>query len=727
MARTRSPRLPFAPGPSPPASLASDPPTPWGVRGLVVAGGLCYLGLFFQVSPHSVWPTYLLIPDTLIRSTFGGEEFDFTLADRGPILLLAAAVLGIGWGIGRTAIELLGLRRALTGVERIAFGALTGLSGLSTWTLLIGWLWGLHPEWLVVGPPIGFALLGLVCELRGCFLPAAVGERSPRPAEPPAGRSRWWCCLVPFAIVVLLGSLLPPWEFDVLEYHLQIPKEWHAQGRIGFVPHNVYGNMPLGAEMHALFAMTLAVGADPWWSGALAGKTVTGLIAVVTALAVGAAGTRCWSARTGAIAAVLFLATPWVVQTSMAGLIDSVVGSYLFLAAYALWRWWQESSVVESAETAPRRRVGEWLVMAGFLAGSAAACKYPGAAFVVLPLGAVTLLPRPNASTFRVRGVATVVFALSAAVGGGAWYAKNAVVAGNPAYPLLYGVFGGETRTPEKDVQWRRAHRPGGPTGDAYGTRELAQSIAQVGWRSPWLSPLLVPLALAAIAWRTPRRPLLPWLLLIGFVLTVWWCFTHRIDRFWIPLLPVVALVAGAGVMPLAERFGRRVVDGVLATGLALQLLVCISPGSSEEPFGNNRFFMSLDKLRDASTLPAHRQLNERVPVGAKVLLVGDARPFYLRPAAIYNTCFDDDVLERLIGGKSRAERLAALRSAGVSHVYVDWSEIGRYRSPGNYGFPEFVTRELMHQELVREQRLLRLLPIDVGGGELFEVTVDGE
>ncbi|MBV8607885.1 MAG: hypothetical protein JO034_10555, partial [Singulisphaera sp.] len=28
----------------------------------------------------------------------------------------------------------------------------------------------------------------------------------------------------------------------------------------------------------------------------------------------------------------------------------------------------------------------------------------------------------------------------------------------------------------------------------------------------------------------------------------------------------------------------------------------------------------------------------------------------------------------------------------GVTHVYVDWSEIDRYRSPGNYGFTAFVT-----------------------------------
>ena len=42
--------------------------------------------------------------------------------------------------------------------------------------------------------------------------------------------------------------MLPPVDFDVREYHLQAPKEFFQPGRISFLPHNVYANMPLGAE-----------------------------------------------------------------------------------------------------------------------------------------------------------------------------------------------------------------------------------------------------------------------------------------------------------------------------------------------------------------------------------------------------------------------------------------------------------------------------------------------
>ena len=59
--------------------------------------------------------------------------------------------------------------------------------------------------------------------------------------------------------------MLPPLDFDVCEYHLQAPKEFFQQGRITFLPHNVYANMALGTEMLSLLAMVVA---GDWWWGA---------------------------------------------------------------------------------------------------------------------------------------------------------------------------------------------------------------------------------------------------------------------------------------------------------------------------------------------------------------------------------------------------------------------------------------------------------------------------
>jgi hypothetical protein len=64
-----------------------------------------------------------------------------------------------------------------------------------------------------------------------------------------------------------------------------------------------------------------------------------------------------------------------------------------------------------------------------------------------------------------------------------------------------------------------------------------------------------------------------------------------------------------------------------------------------------------------------------------------------------------------------------------VSHIYVNWAEIRRYRQPGNYGFTDYVTPALLHDELERQQQLIRRVEVpdlDPEQGEVFEVQPCG-
>ena len=96
----------------------------------------------------------------------------------------------------------------------------------------------------------------------------------------------------------------------------------------------------------------------------------------------------------------------------------------------------------------------------------------------------------------------------------------------------------------------------------------------------------------------------------------------------------------------------------------------------------------------------------------------------------LYNTCFDDCQLELLLAKADTAQqRRDALSAVRVSHVYVQWSELDRYRSPGNYGYSPFVTRQLVRQELVERQQVLVPVPLglDPERGELFAVVSKGD
>jgi len=99
---------------------------------------------------------------------------------------------------------------------------------------------------------------------------------------------------------------------------------------------------------------------------------------------------------------------------------------------------------------------------------------------------------------------------------------------------------------------------------------------------------------------------------------------------------------------------------------------------------------------------PPLAELDAILPPDAKPLLVGQAGVFYVEHPIVYNTVFDRDVLEQIAAGRSADEIREALHDRGITHIYVDWSEITRHRKPGGYGFSEFVSRDVF-EDLVLE------------------------
>jgi len=460
--------------------------------------------------------------------------------------------------------------------------------------------------------------------------------------------------------------------------------------------------MALGTEMLSLMTMTIA---GDWWLGALAGKMVIALFAPLTALGLLAAGRRFHGTAAGVVAAIVYLSIPWIVRVSTGGLVEGAVACYLLLAAYAVLLWRQQKGPSMSL-----------LALAGYLAGGAVACKYPAVLFVVIPLATWILMRKRCQEPFPRSARPLCVFLLAAGLGCGLWFAKNAVQTGNPTYPLLYGLFDGRSWTPDKNDQWNRAHSPGG-----FGPGVLAGDLRRVVLASEWLSPLVV--SLAALAFLPDRSRRLPLALAayFGFTIAAWWLLTHRIDRFWIPVLPLLALLAGMGACWNSARWWRHTLVGLLVVGLTWSFLV-VTTG----PGGYNRYFVALERLRtDPQRVSAwHADLNARIEPPGRVLVVGDAQVFDLEMPILYNTCFDDSIFEQIARDRTPEQIAREFSARGITHVYVNWREVLRYRSPGNYGFTEFVQRDVF-QRLVEQGVLepVRDGPWKAEGDELYRVV----
>jgi hypothetical protein len=83
-----------------------------------------------------------------------------------------------------------------------------------------------------------------------------------------------------------------------------------------------------------------------------------------------------------------------------------------------------------------------------------------------------------------------------------------------------------------------------------------------------------------------------------------------------------------------------------------------------------------------------------RLDSEANVMLVGEARSYYIRPACEYATVFNRHPLSRALRRARRNEDIIQwLQERGTTHVFVHFGEMRRLRR--TYGFDEKITTEL--------------------------------
>jgi hypothetical protein len=205
---------------------------------------------------------------------------------------------------------------------------------------------------------------------------------------------------------------------------------------------------------------------------------------------------------------------------------------------------------------------------------------------------------------------------------------------------------------------------------------------------------------------------------LVGFLFFQWWLLTHRNDRFWVPMLPIVAVLAGGGCTWTDSTVWRRFLK------LIVPLIVWFNLSfSSTALCGYNHFGAELVPRRHPFD-ETETWLTDHLPPDIKLLAVGEAAFFHFDRQVIYNTVFDDNRFVEWVANRSPIEAATELRRRGITHVFVNWSAITHHRSPDGYGFPEQVTPSRFRA--LAASGVLRRLPFDVA--DLAEpVTLDGE
>lgn len=550
-----------------------------------------------------------------------------------------AGATALAWlGAGGLLLAPLGSSsdRALDALNRLGAGAVA----FSLLTFAAGWLGLLHAAAYL--PVFVLAAAGGVVVLAR----SVRGVRLPHLRSWPA----WQLALAALIFVYVVGDVLitcaPISSADALYYHATVPELFEREGRIEQVPWMWQSYQPFTVELLILDGFLL------WDSvqGAFA-PLLLGLGAGATVF-VGAH--RLAGRGVALLATALFLCQPFALWLLTSTFVEPAAAFAVALAVANLARY------VRGAGT-------EALVLAGLFTGAAAGMKYIAAgAAAVVALGALIVLWR------RLSLRLIVAFGLPALAVALPWYVKNAILKGDPGYPILLGWDNEE----ERAAAWETFNN----FGHGHSPLDLVLLLprlladAELFNRAEYITPLLI--VFAPVALLDPRGRRFAGIALTCIVVYfVVWFVSVQDARYLLPAMPVLAVLAAVGIVAMARQgsLGHAVtivgvvsafaVGGVVSVAYASRFVPYLVGHQTEEAF-----------LRENVSYQASVDwLNANLPPDSRVV-VDHAFLLHIKPDALMWT---SDALRSTAGP---AETRAFVRRYGVTHAIIFAASISKKR-----------------------------------------------
>lgn len=505
----------------------------------------------------------------------------------------------------------------------------------------------------------------------------------------------WFAGVSAIAVAVLLvaAASAPSWlwasefgGYDALSYHLELPKEWLAGGRIRPLTHNVYSVLP--GFMEAAYFHLACLRGDAIAS-ACSCQLLHAAITLLTAGTLTAATNRRLGKPNGPIAACLLLGTPWVVVVGSLAYNEMTVCLFLAAGSLVLAR---PGSMDRSAAT-----------ILGVLSGAACGAKLTAAGLVAMPLGVLMLMRSPARGWLKLGGFMLIGWVAAMLP----WWVRNASACGNPVFPFATTLFGTAHWTAQQAATFAHGHRSS--AGFVSRLAALWNEFFRYGfgsppdpeasWRPQWLVLPWLGVAglLAAGTQRRLRGLSLELTIMLLIQIAFWIGATHLKSRFLLPAAVPLAMACAAGFSAISQP--NRVQGAASRFVLPILLLAwCAGPawifqfereGEPAAAIGQARSLAGIGLKPDdaqalAETLPAV-YINLKLPPNAKVLSLGDATPFYFQRPVVYQTTWDRGLLSALIRDHpdDPDSWLKGIVQAGFTHVLIDRTMLSLWEHEG--------------------------------------------
>lgn len=360
--------------------------------------------------------------------------------------------------------------------------------------------------------------------------------------------------LVIFLPLLILNALTPVWDYDALNYHLEVPHQFLEQGRIFFNPEAFRSAFPILGEM--LFIIGLAFKLD-----SLA-KLIHLTYAILLILSVYTFSKRFFGYETALIAIGILAGTTsipaWATWVSM----DFAWAGYEFWSLYLITLWLTDE----------KKNNYQYLVLAGILSGFAASTKYLSMSTMLI-VGAIIIWQSLRNFRLSISGSLKnlLIYVISAGLIMSPWYIKNWIWTGNPIYPLVWG----------------------GPGWDPITAQVFNDYLHSFGVGTNWLDYLLIPynvytnqdqfstISLEIIhpaLWLAFAYPLLKqpkkkrFLFFYSGAYFIIWAINSQVIRFLLPSFAVLSILAGDVIQKLPPLVKKLTTIGLLGSYLLTSL-----------------------------------------------------------------------------------------------------------------------------------------------------------
>jgi len=439
-------------------------------------------------------------------------------------------------------------------------------------------------------------------------------------------------------LIPLVYAALPPSFYDTLVYHLGIPNLYLRSGGFVATPQFVYANTFIYYEISLIPAVFL---------GELVPRLFHFFLGALFVLAVADEAVARWGVRKKLPLILAIVSLPMTLFLLVTCKNDLIGAIFIFLAIQ-------------------RHRRGNWKLAAVFW-GFAVGSKY----FNLLPLALFLLLttrPWKKSDLKKLALTALVVILLVSPL-----LIKNMRFTGNPFFPFLSKAFpsalwdGDRFERMQNDVG-RIVHAPADVIRLPY-----ALSFFNHGYGG-LVGPLfLIFLPFLLLAPQTEKK-WLSWALLVLASAP----FLTASLRFVYVVFVVLAIFVLRALEAAAGKLLKAVFYLLIAGNFVMGVALLEKFYSAHGAWSGN---LSPEQYREKffPAYPAFAFINAKAPAGARILIAGEARNYYLhrpyRLSSALDYCILNPYLER---SGNAAEFAAAIKKDGFSYLLVNFHELER-------------------------------------------------